>query len=103
MGDGVLDFGKVATIVMKNESNFFACLHGNENKYLLFVRCLCFNEDMKIKKCFWKENINGGLTFEMNEDWNEKTTKKTKRKAMCKNMKLVEKELAEGINDNFLF
>jgi hypothetical protein len=37
----------------------------------------------------------------MNEDWNEKTTKKTRRKAMCKNMKLVEKELAEGINDNF--
>jgi hypothetical protein len=35
LGDGVLDFGKVATIVMKNESNFFICLHGNENKYLL--------------------------------------------------------------------
>jgi hypothetical protein len=31
----------------------------------------------------------------------KKNTKKTIRKAMCKKMKLVEKELAEGINDNF--
>jgi hypothetical protein len=43
----------------------------------------------------------GRLTFEMNEDWNEKPTKRTRRKAMCKNMKLVEKELVEGINDTF--
>jgi hypothetical protein len=35
LGDGVLDFGKVATIVTKNESNFFACLRDNKNKSLL--------------------------------------------------------------------
>jgi hypothetical protein len=37
----------------------------------------------------------------MNEDWNEKKTKKTKRNAKCKKMKLVGKELVEGINDYF--
>jgi len=39
------------------------------------------------------------LTFEMNGHWNEKNIKKTKRKAMCKKMKLVGKKLGEGIND----
>jgi hypothetical protein len=31
-----------------------------------------------------KENINGELTFEMNEDWNEKTPKRQEEKQCAK-------------------
>lgn len=60
LGDGVLDFGKVATIVMKNESNFFACLHGNKNKFLFLYDVYVLMKIFILKKKFGRRTSMGG-------------------------------------------